>query len=278
MCNRIAVKLFRRAPSVILLVTLLVLTPLLGACDISVGKQEVVVITATSQPQSQVVVVTATSEPQSQVIVVTATATQGVAVQQATPDVQATVAAALAATLAAQPSDTPVPPTDTAVPPTPDLPATLQAMMTLTQAAIPTNTPTNTPKPATNTPKPPTRTPTPASYPPPTLLNPPAEFNCYDQFGAGCDFSWSWGMALKTNEYFQVQLVGPSNAHRGIHPPTKGYSFHSSNDVYQIITDWCDPNKYCHIQWAVVVVEWDGVDPGKIGRTLAESAWRWIKL
>jgi len=268
MRNRTAVNLFRRAPSVILLITLLVLTPLLGACDISVGKQEVVVVTATSEPQNQVVVVTAT-------------ATQAVVIQQATPDVQASVQAALEATLAAKPTDTQVPPTDTQVPPTPDLQATVQAMMQLTQAAIPTNTPippTNTPKPTAKPTSKPAPTKTPANYPPPILMAPPEGFNCYNQRDQGCDFIWSWGMALQAHEYFQVQLVGPNNEHRGIHPPTKGYAFHSSNDVFLIIPDWCNVNYYCNVKWTVAIIEWDGVDPSKIGRTIKEAAARNIVL
>jgi hypothetical protein len=75
-----------------------------------------------------------------------------------------------------------------------------------------------------------------------------------------------------------VQLVGPGNEHRGIHPPTKGYSFQSNWTVYQIIRDWCDPTKMCHMQWTVAVIEWDGVDPSKIGRTLAQAAPRWVWL
>jgi hypothetical protein len=62
----------------------------------------------------------------------------------AEPDVEATVAAAIAATEAAKPTDTPVPPTDTPIPPT--------------ETAVP---PTNTPVPPTNTPVPPTDTPLP---------------------------------------------------------------------------------------------------------------------
>jgi len=268
MCNRVAVKLFRRAPSVIALIAVLVLTPLLAACDISVGKQDVVVVTATTQSQSQVVVVTATP-------------TQGVVVQPPTADVQATVQAALDATVAARPTDTEVPPTSTTAPPTPDLQATLQAMIQLTQAAAPTNTPvppTNTPKPTAKPTSKPAPTKTPANLPPPILVAPPEGFNCYNQRSAGCDFSWSWGSSLAANQYFQVQLVGPGNEHRGIHPPTKGYSFHSSNDVYKNITDWCDERYYCNIRWTVAVIEWDGVDPSKIGRTLSEAAARNIIL
>lgn len=275
MFEQLAAKLFRRMPSVIVLVGLLVLTPLLGACDISVGKPEVVVVTATQQPQSQVVIVTATPT-QGAVI------PEAPAVQAATPDVQATVQAALAATLAAQPTNTQVPPTDTAVPPTPDLPATLQAMLQLTLAAAPTNTPvppTNTPVPATNTPKPtskPAPTKTPANLPPPQLMSPAVDFSCFNI--GGCTFSWAWGGSLAANQYFQVQLVGPGNEHRGIHPPTKGYSFQSNWTVYEIIPDWCNRNYMCHMQWTVALIEWDGVDPGKIGRTLSEAAPRWIWL
>jgi hypothetical protein len=83
---------------------------------------------------------------------------------------------------------------------------------------------------------------------------------------------------LAANEYFQVQLVGPSNEHRGIHPPTKGYTFSSDESVYEIVPDWCNVNYYCQVKWTVAIIEWDGVDPGKIGRTLVEAEWREVVL
>lgn len=236
------------------LLILLVGAVFLAACG--GGEPEVVVVTATNtqEPAQRVIEVTATFTP------VPPTDTP----EPATVDVQATVQAALAATLAAAPTDTPIPPTDTPIPPT----ATL----------IP---PTDTPVPPTNTPRP-TRRPTPrptatqASYPPPVLMNPPEEFNCW--LARGCTFSWSAGMALAPNHYFQVQLIGPNNEHRGIHPPTKQYSFTSDDSVYMIVTDWCNPNYFCHIQWTVAIVQWDGVDPSRIGRTLIEAVARWVKL
>jgi hypothetical protein len=262
-----------------LFAVLLGLMPFLSAC--SVGSQEVVVVTATPTAQQQTVVqvvVTATFTPAPQVVAPEATATQVVAATAAqaqlptatemvppTVDLVATQVAALqaaAATLTAQappPTETPVPPTDTPVPPT--------------NTPVP---PTNTPVPATKAPPAPTKTPKPAAYPPPILMSPPPEFNCFNQ--QGCYFAWSWGSALKANEYFQVQLVGPNKEHRGIHPPTKGYSFQSNWQVYQIITDWCDPNKFCHMQWTVAIIEWDGKDPGKIGRTIKEATPQWVTL
>jgi hypothetical protein len=75
-----------------------------------------------------------------------------------------------------------------------------------------------------------------------------------------------------------VQLVGPGGEHRGTHPPTKLFSWDLGQNLYQMIADWCDPRKMCHMRWTVAVVEWDGVDPGKIGRTLVEAAPRWVNL
>ena len=78
------------------------------------------------------------------------------------PDINATVAAGIAATQAAAPTPTPAPP------PTPDIEATVQARMAATIAALPT--PTNTPMPtATPVPTPtPSPTPTPTATPRPT--------------------------------------------------------------------------------------------------------------
>ena len=180
--------------------------------------------------------------------------------------------------------------------PAPAATSTQAPAATNTQVPAATNTQaptaTNTPAPsATNTPKPaptakPTAAPTkkpatpkpPASLPPPALVGPAEGFNCYNQRGQGCDFTWSWSGKLAANQYFQVQLIGPNNEHRGIHPPTKGYSFHSSNDVFLIIADWCNVNYYCNTKWTVAIIEWDGVDPSKIGRTLKEATPRAITL
>ena len=220
--------------------------------QVSLGKAtpspEVIVVTATPSPE--VIVVTATPSPE--VIVVTATPSQptlspdDIATAQAILTAQA---ANLTATAMATPTDTPAPPTDAPVPPT----------------AKPTAKPTR-----------PAPTATPANLPPPVLQSPAVDFSCFN--AQGCNFSWSWGGTLAANQYFQVQLVGPGNEHRGIHPPTKQYSFQSSWSVYQIIRDWCDPSKMCHMQWTVVIIEWNGVDPSKIGRTLAEAAPRWVWL
>jgi tRNA A-37 threonylcarbamoyl transferase component Bud32 len=168
-----------------------------------------------------------------------------------------------------QPSNTPAPAaTNTPVPAATNTPAP-----TATHTQAPTAT--NTPKPAATA----TRKPTPPkTLAPPVLTNPPEGFNCYNQRNQGCDFSWSWGGNPAANQYFQVQLVGPNNEHRGIHPPTKGYSFHSSNDVFLLITDWCNPAYYCHIKWTVAIIEWDGKDPSKIGRTLIEAPPRDVTL
>jgi LysM repeat protein len=84
-----------------------------------------------------------------------------------TPDIAATVGAAIAATLTALPTNTP----------TPDLAATVGAAIAATRAAQPTNTPTSTPTP-TETPIPtesptPTDTPSPPETPGPTATSTP---------------------------------------------------------------------------------------------------------
>ncbi len=140
----------------------------------------------------------------------------------------------------------------------------------LTATAVP---PAPSPMPLPSAPPVPTGA---AGYPAPTLLSPDPEFDCYNR--EGCDFSWSWGGTLGPDEYFQVQLVGPGGEHRGIHPPTKEYSFHANWSVYQIFADWCDVSQYCHIYWTVAVIQWDGKDPSRIGRTLVEAAPRSITL
>lgn len=95
-----------------------------------------------------------------------------------TPDLAATIAAAVAA---AVPTATPIPPTDTPEPPTPtptpDVPATLAAMIAATLAAQPTATPLPTPAP-TPTPEP-TSTPVPTAVPLPTIpANPASQIPC----------------------------------------------------------------------------------------------------
>lgn len=98
----------------------------------------------------------------------------------ATPDLAATIAAAVAA---AVPTETPIPPTDTPEPPTPeptpDVPATLAAMIAATLAAQPTATPLPAPTPVpTPTPEP-TSTPVPTAVPGPTLpVNPASQIPC----------------------------------------------------------------------------------------------------
>ena len=100
----------------------------------------------------------------------------------ATPDLAATIAAAVSA---AVPTETPIPPTDTPEPPTPeptpDLQATIDAGIAATRAAMPTNTPEPTPTPTpvpTNTPEP-TSPPTPTATPEPTAApNPASRIPC----------------------------------------------------------------------------------------------------
>ena len=97
-----------------------------------------------------------------------------------TPDLAATIAAAVAD---AVPAETPIPPTDTPEPPTPeptpDLAATVDAMIAATAAAQPTATPVPTPTPMpTNTPEP-TATPTPTAVPTATPIgNPASQIPC----------------------------------------------------------------------------------------------------
>jgi hypothetical protein len=245
-----------------ILALFLALSALLAACDNPLS-QKVIVVTATPTPEQIIVEVTATPSPVVMIvtatpspepaIIVTATPSQPSLSPEEIATAQAILtaqAANLTATAMATPTDTPVPPTDTPVP-------------TVKPTVKPTAKPTAKPT-------------TPASLPPPVLLSPNEEFSCFN--AQGCNFSWSWGGSLAANQYFQVQLVGPGKEHRGIHPPTKGYSFQSSWSVYQIIRDWCDPSKMCHMQWTVAIIEWDGVDPSKIGRNLVEAAPRWVWL
>ena len=99
-----------------------------------------------------------------------------------TPDLAATIAAAVAATV---PTETPIPPTDTPEPPTPeptpDIQATIDASIAATRAAMPTATPVPTPTPTmapTNTPEP-TATPQPTAVPAPTPVpNPARQIPC----------------------------------------------------------------------------------------------------
>jgi len=160
--------------------------------------------------------------------------------------------------------------------------ATYTATPTETPAATPTATTTSTPtrKPTARPTK--TATPTPAAYPPPVLLAPPDDHMCFQpppHDGVTCGFRWSWEGALGPDEYFQVQFIGANNEHRGVHAPTKELSY---TYIYSHwggwSADWCDFAQPCRLQWTVVVVEWDGVDPGRLGRTLAEAAPRFFYL
>jgi hypothetical protein len=229
-----------------------VLIGLLSALLLSCGSSkepsgvQVVLVTATFTPGSAVQVVTATFTPEA-----TAAGEQATYTPYPTYTPFPTFTPML--------PDTPLPPTDTPLP---------------TFTAPP---PTNTPRPAAAaTQKPAATQPAAKAYAPPVLVSPEPNYNCYTN--RGCTFSWTWGGSLKANEYFQVQLVGPGNEHRGIHPPTKGTSFTSTEDVYLIITDWCNKDYFCSMKWTVAIVEWDGKDPGKIGRTIVEAQWREVTL
>jgi hypothetical protein len=88
---------------------------------------------------------------------------------------------------------------------------------------------------------------------------------------------------LQPNHYFQVQFIGgPNSEHRGIHPPTKDRSYtftypsDSASGNLGVAHDWCSVGIKCYLQWTVILVEWDGVDPSKLGRTLSEAEPRWF--
>jgi len=110
------------------------------------------------------------------------------------------------------------------------------------------------------------------SYPTPVLVEPPLGYNCYI-FG-GCCFRWAWGGALKPDEYFQVQIIGPNNQHRGIYPPTKACFFQSNEMVYLIFQDWFDKRKFAKVKWTVAVIEWDGKDPSELNRYFFDALRR----
>jgi len=141
----------RHSLGVVVAAAFLGLTPLLGACDISL-RQQVVLQTPTPVPPLAVVA--------SETPLVGATVAD-------TPDVQASVQALMAQTQTAQPTTTPIPPTATLVVSTPDMPATLQAAIRLTEAAAPTSTAA----PSTNTPVPSTATPKATAKPPASLTS-----------------------------------------------------------------------------------------------------------
>lgn len=203
--------------------------------------------------------------------------------------------AAPTSTATSTPTDTatPVPPTDTptSVPPS-DTPTNTPLPPTCTPTPIPpTETFTPTPKPTkTPTARPrKTATPTPQTFAAPVLVSPVPEFVCYGPNlrrnirGTFCPFSWSWEGTLPPNHYFQVQWIGgPANEHRAINPPTKdwSYTYTYPSDTYSalpdLVRDWCSSGHKCHLQWTVVLVEWDGTDPSRIGRILSEAEPRWF--
>lgn len=187
------------------------------------------------------------------------------------------------------PTETPTPtPTETFTP-TPTRTETPTPTETFTATPTDTHTPTPT---DTSTPKPtkaptarPTITPTaaPQTYPPPILLSPSPEFHCWKPpprwGGPTCEFRWSWPGELKPNQYFQVQIVDADSGHWGIHAPTKELSYTYVYDVWRPFQwDGCDLHRKCRLQWTVVVVEWDGVDTGRLGRILAEAEPRFVNL
>ena len=170
-------------------------------------------------------------------------------------------------------------PTETAIPmptrtftPTP----TWTVSPSPTQTLTPKPTRTRTPKP-TNTP-----TPTPQPYMPPVLLEPEPDYVCFKYprpTGSTCSFRWSWSGTLKPNEYFQVQFIGSNNEYRGMHAPTKdmawSYAYHHNRCT---IHEWCACGRACYLRWTVAIVEWDGNNPGEIGRILIRAAPRFFYL
>jgi hypothetical protein len=106
------------------------------------------------------------------------------------------------------------------------------------------------------------------------LTSPEPNVNCYQR--GGCTFKWSWDRSPLSDEYFQVQMIGPNGERRGIHPPTKEYLLRSDESMYHTFVDWCDVKYYCHSHWTVAVIEWDGQDPSRIGQTLIEAPKREI--
>ncbi|MBN1661485.1 MAG: hypothetical protein JXA93_24040 [Anaerolineae bacterium] len=244
------------------LVAILVLASLLVGCGSSSTAAPRLVVTATPLDQPQVLVVTATFSPEPPALLPE---------PSDMPDLVATQIAieeaAHATMTAAAPPPTQAPVDTATLVPT----GTSAPLPTATFTPAPTRQPTQAPTKPPNSP-----TPVPETYAPPNLINPPPNYNCYAE--RGCTFTWSWGGNLKADEYFQVQLVGPNNEHRGIHPPTKGYSFTSDESVYWIVTDWCNVNYFCHVKWTVAIVKWDGVDPSKIGRTIITAEPREVIL
>ena len=103
-------------------------------------------------------------------------------------------------------------------------------------------------------------------------------------------FQWTWDGTLLADEYFQVQLICPNGSHRGIHPPTKELYTVQGGGLRYIVQDckgaqtrawdhesWT-PTRNIDIEWTVAIVQWDGVDPSKIGATLAEAEARWLRI
>lgn len=103
-------------------------------------------------------------------------------------------------------------------------------------------------------------------------------------------FRWTWEGTLGPDEYFQVQLICPNGSHRGIHPPTKDLLTVQGGGLRYVVQDckgaktrawdhesWT-PVRNIPIEWTVAIVRWDGVDPSRIGATLAEAEARWLRI
>jgi len=203
-------------------------------------------------------------------------------------------------------SPTPMPTSTT----TPTSAAAPEPTVTSTNTAIPTATPTNTrtlvPT-ATSTPtriERPVPAPQSTAYSPPILLQPGKGWDMIhpgDIYGktfkpseTNTVFHWEWDGQLRADEYFQVQIISRTERnkgeHRGIHPPTKGYSLEVGQYLWGSFSDWdgaqehrphplfqgSEPRVYA--DWTVAIIKWDGKDPSKIGPTIIEAEPRYIKF
>jgi hypothetical protein len=119
--------------------------------------------------------------------------------------------------------------------------------------------------------------PAPSPVTAPTLVHPGPGHNCFSY--AGCNFEWSYDGTLAPNQYFQVQMFFPGETEgRGIHAPTKDMTLAGGQFIFQLFQDRCNVNQFCRLEWAVVILEWDGEDPSSVGPIRAISEKRQIIL
>jgi hypothetical protein len=110
-----------------------------------------------------------------------------------------------------------------------------------------------------------------------TLIHPGPGHNCFSL--EGCNFEWSYDGELAPNQYYQVQMFFPGESEgRGIHAPTKETTLAGGQFIFQLFQDRCDVNQFCRLEWAVVILEWDGENPSQVGPTLSISEKRPIIL